>query len=137
MARSSGVMLCTRVLSCLLVMLVIFQASSSPVDKANLVKTSPNPSESYDDEALPVVYTPTGSKDYSQMILNAKGTFSNFTCGACRFAVGLLRDMLDSDMSFNAIAEVLGEICTQSGKYTQNVCEGTTQTFKVKADCVW
>lgn len=130
MAKRSRVVVSTRVLGCLSVMLVIFQASSAPVDVVNLLK-APGPSESF--EALPV-YSETGSsvkEEYTQAILKAKGLFSNFTCAACRYAVRLLQDMFDSKMSFNAIADAAGEICSLSGAYHENVCKGVTHTFKV------
>lgn len=121
----------TRVLGCLSVMLVVFQASSAPVDVVN-VPNAPDPSENF--EELPVVYTNIGStvkEDYTKAILDAKGIFSNFTCKACRYAVKLLQDMFDSKMSFNAIADAAGEICYLSGAYHKNVCKGVTKTFKV------
>lgn len=123
----------TRILGCLSVMLVVFQASSAPVDVINLPK-APNPSESY--EALPVLYTNTGStvkEDYMKAIDKVKGLFSNFTCAACRYAVKLLQDMFDSKMSFDAIADAAGEICYLSGAYHKRVCKGVTQTFKVNS----
>lgn len=128
MARRSGVM-STDVLGCLSVMLVIFQASSAPVEVVNVPKTP----ESF--ESLPVLYTEIGStvkEDYTHAILKAKGLFSNFTCSACRYAVRLLQDMFDSKMSFDAIADAAGEICYLSGAYHKNVCKGVTKTFKVQ-----
>ena len=131
MLKRSRVVMSTRILGCLSVMLVVFQASSAPVDVVNLPK-APNSSENY--EALPVLYTNIGStvqEDYTNAISKAEGLFSNFTCAACRYAVKLLQDMFDSKMSFDAIADAAGEICYLSHAYHKRVCKGVTQTFKV------
>lgn len=128
--RRTRVVVSTRVLGCLSIMLVIFQASSAPVDTVNFVK-APDTSKSF--AALPV-YTKIGStveENYHQAILKGKDLFSNFSCAACRYAVKLLQDMFDSKMSFNAIADAVGEICSLSGAYHKNVCKGVAHTFKV------
>lgn len=67
---------------------------------------------------------------YIKAVLEARSIFSNFTCSACEYAVKLLQDMFNSKLSFNAIAEAAGEICSLSGAYTKNVCNGVAQTFK-------
>lgn len=107
------------VLGCLFVMLVIFQANSAPVSDP------PKP--------LPE-YVATGSTDkavYMKTIHEAKKILSNFTCGACKYAIRLLQDMFDSKMSFNAIADAAGEICYLATSNHKSVCKGITQVFKV------
>jgi hypothetical protein len=112
-------------------MLVIFQASSAPVDVVNLAKAS-GPAESY--EALPVLYTnieSTSEEGYTDTIMKAEGLFSNFSCSACRYAVKIVQSMFDRKMSFDAIADAIGEICAISKAYSKTVCKGVAQTFKV------
>lgn len=110
----------TRVvsLSCLsVVVLVILQASSAPVDTQTMEKSVRTPS--------------SGAEELNLKLDKFKRSFSNFTCSACKYAVRLIQDMFDSKMSFNAIADVAGEICYLAKIQDKNVCKGITQTFKV------
>ena len=72
---------------------------------------------------------------YMKTIQDAKKLFSNFTCGACKYAIRLLQDMFDSKMSFNAIADAGGEICYLATKNHKSVCQGIARVFKVQFLC--
>ena len=121
-------MLSTCVLGVLSIVLVIFHASSAPVDVVNWAKS--DPSESLPHPALPQT---SELKDYAHIVLKARRLFTNFSCSACKYAVRLLQDMFDSKMTFDAMAEAAAEICYLTGKYSKDVCKGVAHTFKVGA----
>lgn len=120
----------TRVLTCLSVLLVVFfQASSAPV----YMEGEPRPSKSF--ETLPI-FKETVEKiqaEYSQGVSKTDGFVSNFSCAACRYAIKLLQNMFDHEMSFDLIAEAVGEVCYITKIQDKTVCDGIAQTFKVSS----
>lgn len=122
----------TRVLTYLSVLLVVFfQASSAPV----YMEGEPRPSKSF--ETLPI-FKETVEKiqaEYSQGVSKTDGFVSNFSCAACRYAIKLLQNMFDHEMSFDLIAEAVGEVCYVMKIQDKTVCNGIAQTFKVSSPC--
>ena len=126
----------TRVLGCLSVMLVIFQASSAPVHN---IETQLGSEAAAGAEVGSYKLLPSYSnlldklkEDFSHSVIKAsKNVFSNFSCATCRYGVTFLRDMFDSRMSYDAIADAVGEICYLAKVQDETVCKGVAHTFKV------
>ncbi len=116
-------------------MLVIFQASSAPVHDIETQLRAQEELTSY--KSLPS-YAITVNKikqEYSNTLSKVSHLFSNFSCATCRYAVSFLKDMFDNRMSYDAIADAIGEICYLANVQDKNVCKGVVQVFKV-CDCV-
>ena len=112
------------------VLIILLQASSAPVYGP---ETQLNPPVVTDYRTLPSYINVVNKirEESSPGAGKAISLFSNFTCSACTYAVKLVRDMFDLKMSYDAIAEALGELCTVSKFKDENVCKGAVQTFKV------
>ena len=128
----------TRVLACLSVMLVVFRASSAPVHDIVEPKLGSQAELGVQAGVGSYMALPSYSKlveklkeDFADKLKLTSNLFTNFSCATCRYAVELLRDMFDLRMSFDAIADAVGEVCYLAKVQDETVCKGIAQTFKV------